>query len=94
MSAVQDATWQGQRESSEGLSWHCQLFDEPPPLIGYVVGVVACYLAWTGCEAAWVRITSGDIEVFAALMCCGAICVEASRRLGEPTGVWRDLLSA
>ncbi len=27
-------------------------------------------------------------------MCCGAVCVEASGRLGQPTGVWRDLLSA
>jgi diguanylate cyclase (GGDEF)-like protein len=27
-------------------------------------------------------------------MGCGAICVEATRRLGHPVGVWRDLLSA
>ncbi len=27
-------------------------------------------------------------------MCCGALCVEATRRLGQPSGVWRDLLSA
>ncbi|WP_240974178.1 GGDEF domain-containing protein [Nonomuraea composti] len=31
---------------------------------------------------------------FAALMGCGAVCIEASRRLGMPAGVSRDLLSA
>ena len=59
-----------------------------------MTGVLACYLAFTGCEAAWTPVTGGDLTLFAALMCCGAICVEASGRLGQPTGVWRDLLSA
>ena len=63
-------------------------------LIGYVTGVFACYLALTGWEATSTPVTSGDFTLFAALMCCGAICVEASGRLGQPTGVWRDLLSA
>ncbi|MFB9203563.1 GGDEF domain-containing protein [Nonomuraea spiralis] len=31
---------------------------------------------------------------FTALMACGAVCIEASRRLGMPAGVSRDLLSA
>ena len=34
------------------------------------------------------------MTLFGALMCCGAVCVEATRRLGQPIGVWRDLLSA
>ena len=63
-------------------------------LIGYVTGVFACYLAFTGWEATRTPLTSGELTLFAALMCCGAICVEATRRLGQPTGVWRDLLSA
>jgi diguanylate cyclase (GGDEF)-like protein len=32
--------------------------------------------------------------MFAALMACGAACIEATRRLGMPAGVSRDLLSA
>jgi diguanylate cyclase (GGDEF)-like protein len=72
----------------------CPLFDEPVPLIAYVTGVLGCYLAFAGMEVAWTPVTSGDLTLFAALMCCGALCVEATRRLGQPTGVWRDLLSA
>jgi len=96
MSAVQDATGQRQREAHGGISpsWHWPLFDEPLSLIGYVTCVFACYLAFTGWEATRTPLTSGELTLFAALMCCGAICVEATRRLGQPTGVWRDLLSA
>ena len=96
MSAVQDAARQRQREAGGGISpsWHWPLFDEPLSLVGYVTGVFACYLAFTGWEATRTPLTSGELTLFAALMCCGAICVEATRRLGQPTGVWRDLLSA
>jgi hypothetical protein len=98
MSAVQDATKERQRENRGGFSWpwswQCPLFCEPLPLIAYVTGVLACYLAFTGWEAARTPITAGDFALFTALMCCGAVCVEASGRLGQPTGVWRDLLSA
>ena len=98
MSAVQDAAKERQRENRGGSSWpwswQCPLFREPLSLIGYVTGVLACYLALTGWETASTPLTSGDLSLFAALMCCGAVCVEASSRLGQPTGVWRDLLSA
>jgi diguanylate cyclase (GGDEF)-like protein len=63
-------------------------------LIAYVTGVLACYLACTAMEVTRTPVTSGDIALFAAFMGCGAVCVEATRRLGQPTGVWRDLLSA
>jgi diguanylate cyclase (GGDEF)-like protein len=94
MSVVQDA--QGQREVGGVLqrSRRFALLDEPPPLIGYVLAVVACYLALTGLGVMRTPFLSGDITLFAALMACGAICVEATRRLGQPSGVWRDLLSA
>ena len=59
-----------------------------------MTAVLACYLAFTAWEATRTPLTSGELALFAALMCCGAICVEATRRLGQPTGVWRDLLSA
>jgi diguanylate cyclase (GGDEF)-like protein len=98
MSAVQDTTKERRREKRGGFSWlrpwQCLLLDEPLPLIAYVTGVLACYLAFTGWEAARTQVTAGDFSLFTALMCCGAVCVEASGRLGQPTGVWRDLLSA
>ena len=95
MSAVQDTARQGDRSGISG-PWplQCPLFDEPVPLIAYVTGVLGMYLAFAGMEVAWTPITTGDITLFAAFMCCGAVCVEATRRLGQPTGVWRDLLSA
>ena len=98
MSAVQDAAKERQPENRGALSWpwsrHCRLLSEPLSLIGYVTGVLACYLTITGWEAASTPVAGSDITLFAALMGCGAICVEASGRLGQPTGVWRDLLSA
>jgi diguanylate cyclase (GGDEF)-like protein len=96
MSAVQDAAKQRQ-EVCGGSSlrpWKIPLFDEPLPLIGYVTGVLAGYLAFMGWEATRTPLTSGDLALFGALMGCGALCVEATRRLGQPIGVWRDLLSA
>jgi diguanylate cyclase (GGDEF)-like protein len=98
MSAVQDATRQGRRDDRPGPlspgSWQRPLFREPLPLVAYVTGILACYLACVGLEIARTPVTSGDVALFAALMGCGALCVEATRRLGQPTGVWRDLLSA
>ncbi|MEV0588436.1 GGDEF domain-containing protein [Nonomuraea sp. NPDC050310] len=35
-----------------------------------------------------------QLLTFTALMACGAVCIEATRRLGMPAGVSRDLLSA
>jgi diguanylate cyclase (GGDEF)-like protein len=96
MSAVQDAARQRSREDRDGPSWPWQspLFDEPLPLIAYVTGVLAGYLAFIAWEAARTPVTLGEVTLFGALMCCGAVCVEATRRLGQPIGVWRDLLSA
>ena len=52
------------------------------------------YFTFTGLEVVGTPVTAGDVTLFAGLMCCGALCVEATRRLGQPSGVWRDLLSA
>jgi diguanylate cyclase (GGDEF)-like protein len=96
MSAVQDATRQRPREDRGGFPWpwHVPLFAEPIPLIGYVTSVLACYLVFTAWEATRTPVTLGEVTLFGALMSCGAICAEATRRLGQPIGVWRDLLSA
>ena len=98
MSAVQDTENQRRREDRGGFSWprpwRSPLFDEPLPLIGYVTTILACYLICTVCQLGLTSVTLGEITLFAALMACGAVCVEATRRLGRPVGVWRDLLSA
>src|ERR1700678_2944491 len=96
MSAVQDAMRQRQQEARGGLAWprRCPLFDESWTLVGYVLSVLAIYLTLVGVEATDAPWTVGDVTLFAGLMGCGALCVEATRRLGQPSGVWRDLLSA
>ena len=96
MSAVQDEARQRQEVcgGSSWRPWKIPLFDEPLPLIGYVTGVLAGYLAFMGWEASRTPLTVGDLALFGELMGCGALCVEATRRLGQPIGVWRDLLSA
>ncbi len=96
MSAVQDAARERQEVcgGSSWRPWKIPLFDEPLPLIGYVTGMLAGYLGFMGWEASRTPLTSGDLALFGALMVCGAICAEATRRLGQPIGVWRDLLSA
>src|ERR1700722_15271785 len=96
MSAVQDAMRQHQQGARRHLAWPrcCPLLDESFPLVGYVLSVPVGYLTLIGVEAARTPVTTGGITLFAGLMCCGALCVEATRRLGQPSGVWRDLLSA
>src|ERR1700759_489562 len=96
MSAVQDAERQRPRENRGGLTWpwHSPLFDEPLPLIGYVTGVLGAYLAFIAWEAVRTPVALGEMTLFGALLGCGAVCVEATRRLGQPIGVWRGLLSA
>src|SRR5216683_874761 len=36
----------------------------------------------------------GDLLLFGALLAAAVLCIEAMRRLGQPSGVSRDLLSA
>ena len=94
MSAVQEAIrhrhgfWQLVRRP-----WYSSLLAAPRPLIGYVLSVLAGYLALAGWEAARTPLTVGDLVLFVALIGCGAVCIEATRRLGQPSGVSRDLLS-
>jgi len=101
---------QGQRDQGRGLSrlarlarlarlvwWPLRwppLLGQPAPLVGYVVTVVASYLALTGWELHRTRPRTGELLLFAALLICGGLCIEATRRLGMPAGVSRDLLSA
>jgi diguanylate cyclase (GGDEF)-like protein len=66
----------------------------PSLLAVYVPAVAALHLALTVTGLARTPIRLNDLLTFAALLACGAVCIEASRRLGMPAGVARDLLSA
>ncbi|HEX4062161.1 MAG TPA: GGDEF domain-containing protein [Streptosporangiaceae bacterium] len=70
------------------------LLAQPAPLIAYIIAVGACYFGLIGWELAKVRPRAGELLLFGALLACGAVCIEATRRLGMPAGVSRDLLSA
>src|ERR1700729_4006834 len=96
MSAVQEAM--GQRNQAlrrlMRRPWCWPLLTMPASLIVYVVVVLACDLALTGWELAGTRPRASDLLLFGALLVAAVICIEAMRRLGQPTGVSRDLLSA
>jgi len=96
MSAVQDAIRQRQRGLRRLVRWpwYWPLLTMPVPLIGYVLTVLAAYLALAGWELGQTPLRAGDVLLFIALLGCGAVCIEATRRLGQPAGVSRDLLSA
>jgi diguanylate cyclase (GGDEF)-like protein len=73
-------------------SW--PLLAMPTSLIVYVLVVLASDLALIGWELAATPLRPGDLLLFAALLAAAVICIEAMRRLGQPSGVSRDLLSA
>jgi diguanylate cyclase (GGDEF)-like protein len=98
MSAADQAVTQ--RVPSRGIfrrfgrprSW--QLFALPRLVVGYVFVIIAADLGLTGWGLAVTPVRGADAVLFTALLACGAVCIEATRRLGQPTGVSRDLLSA
>jgi diguanylate cyclase (GGDEF)-like protein len=66
----------------------------PASLIVCVLVVLACDLALTGWQLADTPLRAADLLLFGALLTAAAICIEAMRRLGQPAGVSRNLLSA
>src|SRR6266566_2712273 len=96
MSAVQGAIGQRERALRRLFRWSScwPLFAMPTSLIVYVLVVLACDLALIGWELAATPIRTGDLLLFCALLAAAVICIEAMRRLGQPSGVSRDLLSA
>jgi len=89
-----------QRVASRGIlrrlgrprSW--QLFALPSPVVGYIFAIIAAELGLTVRGILHTPVRASDAALFAALLICGAVCIEATRRLGQPAGVTRDLLSA
>jgi diguanylate cyclase (GGDEF)-like protein len=96
MSAVQEAIGQRERGLRQLVRWpwNWPLLTMPTSLIVYILAVLACDLALIGWELADTPPRGGDLLLFAALLAAAVICIEAMRRLGQPTGVSRDLLSA
>jgi len=70
------------------------LFGQPVPLRAYVLAVIGGNLALACSELAHTSLRAGELLLFGSLLACGAVCIEATRRLGMPAGVSRDLLSA
>jgi diguanylate cyclase (GGDEF)-like protein len=66
----------------------------PMSLIVYIFVVLGGNLTLTGWEFAVTPLKTGNLILFAALLGAAVICIEAMRRLGQPSGVSRDLLSA
>jgi diguanylate cyclase (GGDEF)-like protein len=96
MSAVQEAMRQRDRALRRLIRWPwCwPLLQMPTSLIVYVLAIIACDLALIGWELAGTVIYAGDLLLFGSLLAAAVICIEALRRLGQPAGVSRDLLSA
>jgi diguanylate cyclase (GGDEF)-like protein len=63
-------------------------------LVAYISVIVMLDLAAIVLFGAATEVRLPDVLTFVALMSCGAVCIEATRRLGMPAGVSRDLLSA
>ncbi|GII79019.1 GGDEF domain-containing protein [Sphaerisporangium rufum] len=66
----------------------------PTPLALYLCGTVGFAAGAAGFLATSTGFRWSDLITFIALTACGAVCIEATRRLGMPAGVSRDLLSA
>ena len=63
----------------------------PPRVRAFVLLVICADLACTGVAAAAFRFSAGQLALFAALLACGAVTVELTRRAGEPAGVVKDV---
>ncbi len=62
--------------------------------VGYLLCVVAVFVAVGGMAIATTVPTLADGVTFAVLLACAALCVEVTRRQGKAAGLGRDLLSA
>jgi hypothetical protein len=67
------------------------LWELPRSLQSLVVGVVAVYCAAVCAALALTPVQAGQRELFAVLVLCSAAAVELTRRVGEPSGMARDV---
>ncbi len=82
----------GGRPPERASRW--PLLRMPAPFVAYVLTVLACDLGLIGWQLAVTPLQAADVILFAALLGAAVICIEAMRRLGQPSGMSRDLLSA
>ncbi|MEU7750106.1 GGDEF domain-containing protein [Nonomuraea sp. NPDC049158] len=82
------------RNGVSTLAGRWPLLGQRRPLLYYLSGIVILNLAVTVFFTTSTELRWPQLLTFAALMGCGAVCIEATRRLGMPAGVSRDLLSA
>lgn len=82
------------RDGSPSRRGRWPLLGQRRPLMAYFCGIVALDLAAIAYLLSVTTFHISDVAAFAALTGCGAVCIEATRRLGMPAGVSRDLLSA
>ena len=66
-------------------------WDLPGWLKPLVAGVITVYCAAIGGAAALTPVRAGDLRLFAVLVACSAVTLEMTRRVGEPSGVVRDV---
>src|SRR5580658_8571817 len=82
----------GGRPPEQASRW--PLLRMPAPFVAYVLTVLSCDLGLIGWQLAVTPLQAADVILFAALLGAAVICIEAMRRLGQPSGMSRDLLSA
>ncbi|NUR27765.1 MAG: GGDEF domain-containing protein [Catenulispora sp.] len=82
------------RDGVSTLAGRWPLLAQRRPLVVYLSAIVILDLAAIVLFATSTDFLWPDLLTFLALMACGAVCIEATRRLGMPAGVSRDLLSA
>ncbi|MEU6794275.1 diguanylate cyclase [Nonomuraea wenchangensis] len=82
------------RDGVSTLVGRWPLLGQRRALVIYLAAMVALDLVAIMVFAVTLEFRWPDVYTFAALMGCGAVCIEATRRLGVPAGVSRDLLSA
>ncbi len=73
-------------------SW--RLWTASRTLVGYLLATVAVFLSLAGVLLVRTALTLEDLTGFAVLLGGAAVCVGATRRLGETAGIGRDLQSA
>jgi diguanylate cyclase (GGDEF)-like protein len=69
----------------------CPLWDLPRWLQVLVVSVLTIYCGAICASAVGTRVQAGQLRVFVILLACSAAAIELTRRIGEPTGVVRDV---
>ncbi|GAA4104152.1 GGDEF domain-containing protein [Nonomuraea soli] len=82
------------RDGVSDLVGRWPLLGQRQALVVYLCGIVTLDLVAIVAFVAQTEFLLPQLLTFAALMGCGAVCIEATRRLGMPAGVSRDLLSA